>query len=178
MKKNILFIAISILAIACKKTSTPNTTIVGKWTFRNQYLEAASSPNTYDYFPYFMNDITTINNSASLEFNSNGTFTLFGPFYNVVNNSVPNNIVTNSTIGSYKIFQDSLLIIQSDTALLKSTYSYYVNTPFPKGDTIYFKSISSDSLYLLQKWSAVEQIRTDSVANVYYICLSGFKRIN
>jgi hypothetical protein len=177
MKYFLLFITISILAISCKKTDSPNNSIVGKWTMRLQSFVVSSSPIPYAYAPLIGNTSVEGDGLLSIEFDENGSYTLARPFIAGSSNYMPSNVITYSTNGNYRIFQDSFLIIQSDTALLKSTYNYAANAPFPNGDTIYFKTVSSDSLYFLQKWAGTYQVQPDSSITAFYTYLSGFKRI-
>jgi hypothetical protein len=177
MKKLFLFITITIVAVSCRKTNSPNNTIVGKWTMSRQSFVVSSSSIPFAYAPLLGATSVEDDGLLSIEFDVNGSYTMSRPFILSTNNYIPGNVITYSTNGNYTIFQDSFLIIQSDTALLKSAYNYTANAPFPKGDTIYFKTVPSDSLYFLQTWTGTYQIQPDSSITAYYTYLSDFKRI-
>ena len=187
MKQFILALLIIVVSFSCGKDNNNNgIAITGTWTFRSQISGVFRYP--YNNLQPGWNEALGASvivsncqcNGLYVKFDNMGKYILVGSFGGspVFTTGTPPIPHIDTAYGTYKVISDSLIVVQSDTTFLKSTYGYRANFPFPNGDSIRFRKISADSLQLIQHWTApYKDIVHDSIMPASYLSISGFKKI-
>ena len=176
MKRTIFFLFATLSLFGCKKNdNSPSNQIIGTWTFRTQISGVFQYPYPYPeiYWNFSIQPLVvnyTNSDSVSLKFDNNGNFSGIIPGHNYF--LTGDSIIFIPTLeysGTFIKPNDSLLLIKPDTSSLLE-YSYATNpiSPFPNGDTLYFKQASNDSLTLIQAWVSDGTLK---------VSMSGLKRI-
>lgn len=142
---------------ACSKTENSSSitrAIAGEWAFRSQFIQSFSYPSVLtNPTPVSISNWAVSNDSIKIRFDGSGN-------YSFKNFRLP------ADNGTYKIVQDSLLIIKPDTSgfikFCYSSFNFYVSssivTNFPtttfhfNSDTIILKKAGSENLELSTFW--------------------------
>lgn len=189
MKLRLFAFALILITVSCSKNGNqPSSPISGTWVFQQQVTAVwpASFSSSYNFFYALPQSISgwsfiakdTFN--LSLDNSGNYTFTFPNHFP-----SAP--LQWTTTKGTFRIIDDSLIIINQDTTLLNFSYPF-VKTPFngqypnirpyPNGDTIVFRQMTNDSLLLRQSWHSRNVFSTSQADSIgLYQTFTGFKRI-
>ncbi|HET9278604.1 MAG TPA: hypothetical protein VFN95_10460 [Flavitalea sp.] len=150
--KNISVILLAFVSIAffhCSKEGKQRKTVVGEWTFKSKTVQVGPYPSMFSKgAPSWVSTETSNSNFVRVSFNLDGNFTFF--YYDKP-----------PQIGQFKIFEDTLLVIQPDTSgflkfcsfLPRAAFSatrLLFNTPElnvdPLNDTILIRKIGNDEI--------------------------------
>lgn len=183
MKNNlvVLLAFVSISFCQCSKEGSIRKAVIGEWTFRSMTSKSFPYPSMLSNAPLLsMSAATSTSNGVRVSFNSDGHFTFF-------------NYDKPAQFGQFKIYNDTLLVIQPDTSgflnfCLHEPRIYSVSTllPFsvpelkiiPISDTIRIRKISREEIQFalssLKKAQVSLHPSTDTL--IYTEVLSTFRR--